>query len=125
MPMDRSIEQTSHLLLRCAIFALTASMWWSALAQAAAAQGTHIAPEAATGRADKPLATSGSHMVSAANPLAVEAGLEMLRASGSAVDAAIAIQLVLNLVEPQSSGLGGGAFLLHWDGQARELKTYD
>jgi gamma-glutamyltranspeptidase/glutathione hydrolase len=64
-------------------------------------------------------------MVSAANPLAVEAGLEMLRAGGSAVDAAIAVQLVLNLVEPQSSGLGGGAFLLHWNAQAKELKTYD
>ncbi len=54
-------------------------------------------------------------MVAAANPLAARAGLEILRAGGSAVDAAIAIQLVLNLVEPQSSGLGGGAFLLHFE----------
>jgi gamma-glutamyltranspeptidase/glutathione hydrolase len=56
------------------------------------------------------------HMAAAANPLATQAGLEMLRAGGSAVDAAVAIQAVLTLVEPQSSGLGGGAFLMHWDG---------
>ena len=49
----------------------------------------------------------------------------MLRAGGSAADAAIAVQLVLNLVEPQSSGLGGGAFILHWDAAGRTLKSYD
>jgi gamma-glutamyltranspeptidase/glutathione hydrolase len=64
-------------------------------------------------------------MVAAANPSAVAAGLEILRAGGSAVDAAVAVQLVLNLVEPQSSGLGGGAFLLHWDALKRELNSYD
>ena len=62
-------------------------------------------------------------MAASANPLATEAGREILRAGGSAVDAAIAIQMVLTLVEPQSSGLGGGAFLLHWDGKA--LRSYD
>jgi gamma-glutamyltranspeptidase/glutathione hydrolase len=55
--------------------------------------------------------------VAAANPLATEAGYRALKAGGSAVDAAIAVQMVLTLVEPQSSGIGGGAFLLHWDGQ--------
>jgi gamma-glutamyltranspeptidase/glutathione hydrolase len=54
--------------------------------------------------------------VAAANPLATDAGYQVLKAGGSAVDAAIAVQMVLTLVEPQSSGLGGGAFLLHWDG---------
>lgn len=54
------------------------------------------------------------HMISAANPLAAQAGLSVLRAGGSAVDATIAAQMVLTLVEPQSSGIGGGAFLLHF-----------
>ncbi len=92
--------------------------------RAQAQRGT-IAPEAATGREEKPLVTADRQMVVAANPLAADAGLAMLRAGGSAVDAAIATQLVLNLVEPQSSGLGGGAFLLHWDRSKRELLSYD
>jgi gamma-glutamyltranspeptidase/glutathione hydrolase len=67
--------------------------------------------------------TASKHMAASANPLATEAGREILRAGGSAVDAAIAIQMVLTLVEPQSSGIGGGAFLLHWDG--RKVTAYD
>ena len=59
--------------------------------------------------------TAKRHMVAAANPLAVEAGLDILRQGGSAVDAVIATQMVLTLVEPQSSGIGGGAFLLHYN----------
>lgn len=96
-----------------------------AASEPARAQRSQIAPEAATGVADKGLATARTYMVSAANPLAVAAGVEMLQAGGSAVDAAIAVQLVLNIVEPQSSGLGGGAFLLHWDTTAKRLATYD
>jgi gamma-glutamyltranspeptidase/glutathione hydrolase len=76
------------------------------------------AAEAAAARAER-------HMVAAANPLAARAGLDILRAGGSAVDAAIATQLVLNLVEPQSSGLGGGAFLLHFEGASGEVTSYD
>jgi gamma-glutamyltranspeptidase/glutathione hydrolase len=64
-------------------------------------------------------------MVAAANPLAVEAGVEILKAGGSAVDAAIAVQAVLGLVEPQSSGLGGGAFLVHYDVTTGDVVTYD
>jgi gamma-glutamyltranspeptidase/glutathione hydrolase len=64
-------------------------------------------------------------MIAAAHPLAVEAGLELLRAGGSAADAAIGVQLVLNLVEPQSSGIGGGAFALYWDAAVGQLKSYD
>ncbi|MBK5911377.1 gamma-glutamyltransferase [Rhodothalassium salexigens] len=65
------------------------------------------------------------HMVAAANPLAVEAGLEMLDKGGTAVDAAIAVQMVLGLVEPQSSGIGGGGFLLHYDPEADAMVAYD
>lgn len=65
------------------------------------------------------------HMAAAANPLAAEAGREILREGGSAVDAAIAVQMVLTLVEPQSSGIGGGAFLLHWDQESRSLQAWD
>ena len=58
-------------------------------------------------------------MVAAANPHAVEAGLAVLRAGGSAVDAAVAVQAMLGLVEPQSSGLGGGGFLVYYDARAQ------
>lgn len=68
---------------------------------------------------------SAGAMVAAANPLAVEAGLEVLRKGGSAVDAAIAVQTVLGLVEPQSSGLGGGAFLIHYDAASGDVTAYD
>ena len=64
-------------------------------------------------------------MVAAANPLAVEAGLDVLRRGGSAVDAAIAVQMVLGVVEPQASGLGGGGFLLHYDAASGATSVYD
>lgn len=64
-------------------------------------------------------------MVVAANPHAARAGMEILAEGGSAVDAAIAVQMMLTLVEPQSSGIGGGAFLLHWDAENRRLRAYD
>lgn len=64
-------------------------------------------------------------MVVASHPLAAEAGRSILRAGGSAVDAAIAVQAVLSLVEPQASGIGGGAFLLHWDPTGRKLDAWD
>jgi len=63
--------------------------------------------------------------VAAANPLAVEAGLKVLRAGGSAVDAAVALQAVLGLVEPQSSGLGGGAFMMVFDAGTGAVTSYD
>ena len=76
-----------------------------------------VQPEAASGRSAKPGWAFSRQAVAAANPLATDAGYQVLRAGGSALDAAIAVQMVLGLVEPQSSGIGGGAFLLHFDGQ--------
>ena len=79
--------------------------------------GLAVQPEAASGRSAKPGWAFTRQAVAAANPLATDAGHQVLRAGGSALDAAIAVQMVLGLVEPQSSGIGGGAFLLHFDGQ--------
>lgn len=80
-------------------------------------------PEAASGNTVKPGWAFARQAVAAANPLATDAGLQILRAGGSALDAAIAVQMVLGLVEPQSSGLGGGAFLLHFDGKKSRPTT--
>lgn len=83
------------------------------------------APEADTGWSETQTATASRFMVTAANPLAVDAGVEILKAGGSAVDAAIAVQLVLNVVEPQSSGIGGGGFLVHFTKTDGSLTTFD
>ena len=80
-------------------------------------------PEGSSGYTEKPGWTTSKFAVAAANPLATDAGYQVLRAGGSALDAAIAVQMVLTLVEPQSSGIGGGAFLLHYNG--REVEAFD
>jgi gamma-glutamyltranspeptidase / glutathione hydrolase len=83
-----------------------------------------LAPETASGyRTDLQARHASKHMAAAANPLAAEAGRAMLRQGGSAIDAAIAMQAVLTLVEPQSSGIGGGALIVLWDGKT--VRTYD
>jgi gamma-glutamyltranspeptidase/glutathione hydrolase len=83
-------------------------------------------PEAAAaGGGGQIEARARHHMIVTANPHASRAGLDILRQGGSAMDAAIAAQMVLTLVEPQSSGLGGGAFLLTWDQTAGQLTSYD
>jgi gamma-glutamyltranspeptidase/glutathione hydrolase len=106
--------------------ALCSAALASALAGSAMAQAVlQPAPEGATGRTQRAMGHATRHMVAAANPLAAEAGRQILRAGGSAVDAAITVQLVLNLVEPQSSGIGGGAFMVHWDQSRRKTTTLD
>jgi len=91
--------------------------------QKATQETTQRAPEIATGYAEKAGWAARKYMVAAANPLAVEAGYEMLKKGGTAIDAAIATQLVLTLVEPQSSGIGGGAFLMYYDG--KKVQAFD
>ena len=91
-----------------------------------AAQSTdNIAPEAATGLTQQNLVEGKEWMIASANPYASEAGAEMLRKGGNAIDAMVATQLVLGLVEPQSSGIGGGAFLVYWDAKKKALTTFD
>ncbi|MBI5721084.1 MAG: gamma-glutamyltransferase family protein [Burkholderiales bacterium] len=82
-----------------------------------------VQPEGASGLQRKPGWQFARAAVAAAHPLAAEAGWRVLKAGGNALDAAIAVQMVLALVEPQSSGIGGGAFLMHWDG--REVAAWD
>lgn len=82
-------------------------------------------PEASSGFNKKSALVGSKFMVSAANPHASEAGYQILEKGGSAIDAAIAVQAVLTLVEPQSSGIGGGAFILHWNKKNQQLQTFD
>ncbi len=83
-------------------------------------------PEAASSYTEKPGWATKKFAVAAANPLATDAGYQILKAGGSAVDAAVAVQMVLGLVEPQSSGIGGGAFLLHQEGKPNgKMEAFD
>lgn len=84
-----------------------------------------IQPERGSGRTDKQTVSAKDFMVAAANPHAVAAGFKVLESGGNAIDAMVTVQLMLNLTEPQSSGIGGGAFLLYWDAAQQQLLTFD
>lgn len=91
----------------------------------AACASPHPAASQAPAKPAPNAPNGGQAMVAAANPMAVEAGLKVLRAGGSAVDAAVAVQATLGLVEPQSSGLGGGAFLTYYDAGTKQVTAYN
>ncbi len=103
------------------VFALLAALTLPAYAQEVASPQ----PEATYSVTERESVHASDYMVAAAHPMAAEAGRAVLSAGGSAADAAVAVQMMLNLVEPQSSGIGGGAFMLYWDASAERLKTYD
>ena len=85
----------------------------------------YVPPEPPSGYTAKAIQYAPRDMAAAANPLAVQAGVDMLAQGGSAIDAAITVQMVLNLVEPQSSGIGGGAFMLHLNQATAQMLAYD
>jgi gamma-glutamyltranspeptidase/glutathione hydrolase len=97
----------------------------AALASCATAPAPAPAPAPSATSDAAPAGIAAPNFVVAANPLAADAGMAVLRQGGSAVDAAIAIQAMLSLVEPQSSGMGGGAFMTFYDGRTRAITVYD
>ena len=112
--------RSSWCRVRCALLAGAVALWAAAAAAQAPAE-----PEGPSGFTPKKAAVATKYMAAAANPLAAEAGREVLRQGGSSLDAVIAMQMVLNLVEPQSSGIGGGAFLVQYDASKKAVTTYD
>ncbi|MCT8971595.1 gamma-glutamyltransferase [Microbaculum marinisediminis] len=108
--------------LAIGLIATATALFWT---PASADTLSRAAPEPASVGVARAPVEADRQMVVAAHPLASLAGLRALRNGGSAADAAIAAMMVLGLVEPQSAGLGGGAFLLHWDEEARALTSWD
>ena len=97
----------------------------TSLCGAAVSDKEAIQPEETLARADAGLAHAQKAMAVTGHPLATEAALEILRSGGTALDAAIAAQMTLNVVEPQSSGIGGGAFLLYYEKKTGRVYAYD
>lgn len=84
-----------------------------------------VAPEQTIAISEKKLVTAQHEMVATANPIATQVGYDVLKSGGSAIDALVAVQMTLGLVEPQSSGLGGGAFAVYYDAKNKQLTTFD
>ena len=115
-----------HMSIRRRLIGVLAAMLLvAALPATAQIAADTVAPEAATGRATSSAVHATKQMVVAANPLAAQAGLDVLRNGGSAADALVAVQTLLGLVEPQSSGLGGGGFLVWYDAKTGKVSTLD
>lgn len=114
-----------HTLRIPAVFALVLSLFFGASCTPTPQKDYRASPESAGTRIEKPQITANHAIIAVANPHAAQAGYRILKAGGNAIDAAIATQLVLNLVEPQSSGIGGGGFLLLFDPVQNALTSFD
>ncbi len=112
---------------KTALTTLTTFLFTTTVAGLAYAEQTTdgYAPEITSGVSDKVMQTTNEYMIAAANPIAAAAGRDVLARGGNAIDAMVTTQLVLGLVEPQSSGLGGGAFLVYYDAESQAMTTFD
>ena len=110
------LKSVAHNMITLFAFALSAGAF---------ATDEPTQPESGFSTNSQTLVTADKFMISAANPLAVQAGYDVLERGGTAMDAAITTQFVLNLVEPQSSGIGGGAFLIYYEKNSDTLHTLD
>jgi len=112
-------RQTPQRLLLLSSLLLSQSLFASGQATDA------VAPEQTSAITEKKLVTAQHEMVATANPIATQVGYDVLKSGGSAIDALVAVQMTLGLVEPQSSGLGGGAFAVYYDAKNKQLTTFD
>ncbi len=121
----KNMGHSSNYCARALTFTATIATIGALLGACAPLPTQPKAPEAATGEKTQRIASAAQFMSATANPYATRAADKILRDGGSATDAAIAAQMVLTLVEPQSSGIGGGAFLMHYDAKSKQTLAYD